>query len=90
MSLASYKNAISIMNGNKDKWFFTGSKSKELITLAEERLGIKFWKIYMEFLRRYGAGNFGAQEVYGIIGDDFDNSSVPDVIWYTLTFGRIW
>ncbi|SFL73543.1 SMI1-KNR4 cell-wall [Gracilibacillus orientalis] len=34
----------------------------------------------MDFLRV-----FGAQEVHGIISADFENSSVPDAIWYTLT-----
>jgi hypothetical protein len=33
----------------------------------------------------FGAGNFGAQEIYGIINDDFEHSSVPDAIWFTLS-----
>ncbi|WP_133493355.1 SMI1/KNR4 family protein [Alcanivorax sp. 24] len=31
-----------------------------------------------------GAGNFGAVEIYGVIDDDFENSSIPDGVWYTL------
>ncbi len=38
-----------------------------------------------DYLKTFGAGNFGAQEIYGIINADFENSSVPDAIWYTLT-----
>jgi hypothetical protein len=41
--------------------------------------------MYREFVKRYGAGNFGAQEIYGVIGEDFENSSVPDAIWVTLS-----
>ncbi|WP_231559800.1 SMI1/KNR4 family protein [Geobacillus subterraneus] len=36
----------------------------------------------------FGAGNFGSQEIFGIISSDFENSSVPDAIWYTLTERR--
>jgi antitoxin YobK len=39
----------------------------------------------LDFLKTFGAGNFGSQEIYGIVHDDFENSSVPDAIWCTLT-----
>lgn len=42
-----------------------------------------YW--YLDYLQTFSAGNFGAQEIYGIISADFENSSVPDAIWYTLS-----
>ena len=73
------------IEADKSKGFFAGQRSEELISLAEAALGLKFTGAYREFLKNYGAGNFGAQEVYGVVTDDFENSSVPDGIWYTLT-----
>lgn len=85
MSLESYQKAIAIVEKNKSKCYFAGERSEAVIGLAEETLGLKFTGVYRDFLRNYGAGNFGAQEIYGVINDDFYNSSVPDGIWYTLT-----
>lgn len=85
MSYANYKKAVEIMNKNKDKCHFIGERSDELIRKAEEVLGLKFSKIYKEFLITYGAGNYGAEEILGVIDEDFEESSVPDGIWYTLT-----
>jgi len=36
-------------------------------------------------LIEHGAGSFGSSEVYGVVGTGFDESSVPDGIWYTLS-----
>lgn len=88
MSLETYQNARAKILNNSEKSFFVGPRSDELISLAEEKLGLKFTGFYLDFLKSFGAGNFGSQEIYGIIGDDFENSSVPDAIWYTLTERR--
>ncbi|WP_243015124.1 SMI1/KNR4 family protein [Brevibacillus borstelensis] len=85
MSLDSYKKALELMNRNKNMCYFAGARTEELICLAEEAIGYKFSPIYRDFIKKFGAGNFGSQEVYGVIDEDFENSSVPDAIWYTLT-----
>lgn len=85
MSYGNYQKAVEIMSKNKEKCHFIGEHSKELIEKAEDVLGIKFSKIYKEFLIKFGAGNYGAEEILGVIDDDFEESSVPDGIWYTLT-----
>ncbi|MFC4619367.1 SMI1/KNR4 family protein [Camelliibacillus cellulosilyticus] len=85
MSLDSYKKAKEIIYSNEDLADFVGGHSEQLIELAEKKLSIKFNGLYLDFLKSFGAGNFGTQEIYGILGSDFDNSSVPDGIWYTLT-----
>lgn len=85
MSWDTYQQAIDIMEKNEEKCDFVGERSEELIIKAENALGLKFSKIYRDFVQRYGAGNFGSEEVYGVINDDFDNSSVPDATWVTLS-----
>lgn len=83
MSLETYLEAKELMQKNKEKGFFVGPRSDELISLAEDTLRIKITGFYRDFLKTFGAGYFGSQEVYGVIGDDFENSSVPDAIWFT-------
>lgn len=85
MSVETYQKAKQIIHDNEDLADFIGGRSNELIKLAEEKLGVKFTGLYLDYLQTFGAGNFGAQEIYGIINDNFENSSVPDAIWYTLT-----
>lgn len=85
MSVETYQKAKQIIHDNEDLADFIGGRSNELIKLAEEKLGVKFTGLYLDYLQTFGVGNFGAQEIYGIINDNFENSSVPDAIWYTLT-----
>ncbi len=85
MSVGTYLKAKKIIQTNEDIADFIGGQSNELIKLAEERLGIKFTGLYLDYLQNFGAGNFGSQEIYGIINNNFENSSVPNGIWYTLT-----
>ncbi len=85
MSLENYNKAVDIMTKNQSKGYFAGPRSENVIRLAEQKLGVQFFGTYRCFLENYGAGNFGAQEIYGVISDDFENSSVPDAIWYTIT-----
>ncbi len=84
MSTTNYYKAKQVIQTNEEMADFIGGCSNELINLAEENLDIKFRGIYLDFLQTFGAGNFGAQEIYGIINDKFENSSIPDAIWYTL------
>jgi len=84
MSIEAYHEAKQLIL-NDDSADFVGGHTSELINLAEEKLGLKFTGLYSDYLQTFGAGNFGAQEIYGIISADFENSSVPDAIWYTLT-----
>ncbi|PAD45917.1 SMI1/KNR4 family protein [Shouchella clausii] len=85
MSVETYQKAKEIIMNEEEIADFVGERTDELINLAEEKLGLKFTGLYLDYLKTFGAGNFGAQEIYGIIDADFENSSVPDAIWYTLT-----
>lgn len=85
MSLESYQKAKNLILANQELADFIGGRTDDLIVMAEEKLGLKFTGLYLDYLKTFGAGNFGAQEIYGVIKNDFENSSVPDAIWYTLT-----
>lgn len=88
MGMSEYQKAKDLISHNTGKSHFVGSRSALLVQKAEQTLGIRFPPTYRAFLLDFGAGNFGAFEVYGIIDDDFENSSVPDAIWFTLTERR--
>src|SRR5699024_7377536 len=87
MSLETYQKAKQIIL-EEDIADFVGGCTDDLIRLAEEKIGLRFAGLYLDYLKTFGAGNFGSQEIYRIIHDDFENSSVPDAIWYTLTERR--
>ncbi len=63
---------------------FSGPKESSLVDRAEKVLGMKFPPTYRQFLETYGCGDIGGFEVYGIIGNDFDSSGIPDAIWLTM------
>ncbi|MGG2091467.1 SMI1/KNR4 family protein [Bacillus sp. S13(2024)] len=85
MSWDNYKKAITLMAEYEDECDFVGERSEDVVKKAEQALGLRFSNMYRDFVKRYGAGNFGGEEIYGVIGEDFENSSVPDAIWVTLT-----
>lgn len=63
---------------------FDGEKAEDLVVLAENALGVSFPPSYRSFLRDYGCGGFDGFEVYGLIDENFVDSSVPNGIWLTL------
>lgn len=84
MSIQDYSNAVDLIQQNPDLGDFVGKCSEELVKKAEEKLNLSFPQSYKNFLLNYGAGNFGAEEIYGIINQDFENSGIPDAIWFTI------
>lgn len=85
MGMENYKKAIKVIEQNKSECYFAGQRSENDIILAEKALGLKFSGIYKEFLKTYGVGSIGSEEIYGISSLDFENSTVPNGIWYTLS-----
>jgi hypothetical protein len=57
--------------------------SLELVDKAEQFLGVQFPDDYRAFLERWGTLAIGPLEFYGITGDAFESSSVPNAIWFT-------
>lgn len=85
MPMAEYERAVALLQENEDEADFAGERSNALIEAAERAVGLRFPPTYRRFLREYGAGAFGATEIYGVIDSDFENSSIPDAIWHNLT-----
>lgn len=88
MGIAEYERAVALMSERADMQDFVGPRLEQLIDSAENRLGLHFPPSYRRFLLEYGAGSFGSSEVYGVIDANFDHSSVPNGVWYTLSERR--
>jgi hypothetical protein len=63
---------------------FAGPKTESLVAKAENALDVKFPPTYRQFLLELGCGGIDALEIYGLINDNFEKSSVPNGIWVTL------
>ncbi|OEH93818.1 cell wall assembly protein [Bacillus solimangrovi] len=81
----NYNKAIELIEQYNDIADFIGEQSEVIVNKAEQALGFIIPPMYRDFIKRYGAGNFGAEEIYGVTSDNFENSSVPDAIWFTIT-----
>lgn len=83
MSMQNYERALELIDeiGSGD---FEGAKSEALVEKAEIALGLKFPPSYRRFLLELGCGDIEGVEVYGIIDDNFEKSSIPNGIWMTL------
>lgn len=90
MSMSSYREAVELITRHLDLADFAGPRSESLITAAERKLGIRFPPTYRLFLSEFGAGSFGSEEIFGVIDEDFEASSVPDAIWWTLQDRKNW
>lgn len=70
--------------------WFVGERSEDLVSSAEEALGFSLPEGYRLFVRELGAGNVGAEEVYGVTSADFVDSAVPNGVWLTLDVREAW
>lgn len=88
MNARTLEQAFGHVEANLDLADFDGHKPDELISIAEDALSLSFPPTYRKFLSRLGCGDFCGREFYGIINDDFVDSSIPDAIWLTLSERR--
>ncbi len=86
--MAEYERAVALLRENEDEVDSAGPRPSELIEVAERAVGIRFPPTYRRFLSDYGALSLGGTEIYGVIDDDFEDSSIPDAIWHNLTSRR--
>lgn len=82
MSLLDYQTAKALIEDNGGD--FEGPKPEALVASAEQALALKFPPSYRQFLLELGCGDINGVEVYGVINDKFEGSSVPNGIWLTL------
>lgn len=94
MSMQDYEEAKELVKELLKKTHgvstFVGPRPEILIILAQDRLSVKFPETYRRFLLEYGAGGAGGVEFYGVVQEDFDHSSYPDVVWLTLKGRKEW
>jgi hypothetical protein len=76
--------AFEVIDAHPDLADFVGSRDEDVVAAAEHHLGVSYPADYRRFLHRFGAGSFGAHEVYGVIHRDF-SGPVPDGVWLTTT-----
>jgi hypothetical protein len=87
MSIEKYEQARQLIEdaGGGD---FEGAKLESLVAKAEASLGLTFPPSYRRFLLEMGCGDINGLEVFGLINDNFENSTVPNGIWLTLNERR--
>jgi hypothetical protein len=85
MSMKDLQEAQHLIAERPDLPDFVGGASEDLIGEAEQALGVSFPPTYRNYLRTLGAGSFGAEEFYGILGADLGAPYVPNAVWLTLT-----
>lgn len=90
MAMAELARALELVEDHPERCFFVGPREEPVVSAAEDALGIAFPSTYRRFLRHLGAGNVGAEEIYGVIDEDFVDSAVPDEVWMTLEGRREW
>ncbi|EJF77818.1 hypothetical protein MCO_00764, partial [Bartonella sp. DB5-6] len=56
-----------------------------LIEKAEETLGLQFTSSYKSFLKNYGGGEIGCEEIFSLYGIDFKYTPAGDIVYYHLT-----
>ena len=83
MSMQDLNQAFNLIE-NIDEKNLCGPKSEEFIIKAKKALPIKFPSIYRLFVKTYGFGDILANEIYGIIDNNFTNSSACNAVWLTL------
>lgn len=81
----SYEKALKLISEKMDMCDFLGPRPESMISAAENVLNLKLRGSYRDFLMRFGTGNIGSYEIFGITTGEFENSSVPNAVWYTLT-----
>lgn len=85
MSMADYDRARTMLATGNAVLYFAGPRPPALIDKAEAALGVRYPESYRRFLLEYGAGSVGSAEFYGVIDENWDDSSVPDGVWCTLS-----
>lgn len=88
MGMQEFLAAVEMMNQYPSLQYFAGQRDEDLILNAEKALGVTFPSSYRAFVLKFGAGNFGATEIYGVIDDEFQESAIPDGVWLTLRYRR--
>ena len=75
--IPNYEKVKKIIYENEDLSDYIENINYELIEKGEKYLDIKFPNTFKQYLKDFGSLTFGATEIYGVIDEDFINSSIP-------------
>lgn len=84
MGLGDLGAALRLVAEHRDRAHFMDGQPEEVVARAEQALGVSFPPSYREFVRELGAGDIAGAEFYGVTSGEFESSSVPNGIWFTL------
>jgi hypothetical protein len=88
MTMDDLHTAFDLIRDNPSLVDFAGAQPVGRVSRAEAALGLEFPPSYKRFVTELGCGGLGSAEFYGVVGDDFEDSCVPDAIWLTLEYRR--
>ena len=84
MSMIDLDEALELISSRAGDAHFIGARHGSLIDTAEAALGLSFPPTYRRFLSEKGCGDVAGAEFYGVVDENFVDSSIPDAIWLTL------
>jgi len=86
MSIDDYRAARALIDAHpaEAEPDFMDERPDALIEAAQAALGVTFPPSYRAFVKELGAGDAAAQEFFGVIDDNWADSTVPNGIWLTL------
>jgi hypothetical protein len=87
MAMEDYEAAAALIANHLDDADFE-AQSEERVARAEEALGLRFPPSYRRFLVEYGSGGVEAEEIYGVVNDDFEDFRPPQAIGLTRRMRR--
>jgi antitoxin YobK len=88
MNIGGVSEAIERIKKRPSGSWFVGARSAQVVDAAETALGFTFPAAYRLFVKELGTGNVGPHEIFGLIDDDFVDSSGPDAVWLTFDARR--
>ena len=71
----------ALISCHEDVADFVGVVSDHEINRAEQDLGVRFPDEYRTFLKKYGCGSLGAEEIFGV---GVRPVGIPSAVWATL------
>jgi antitoxin YobK len=84
MGMTELEDALQAVRDSDMAWF-AGPRAPELVSSAEQVLGVLLPPTYRRFLLALGAGHIVGFEFYGVLHENFEDSAVPDGVWLTMT-----
>lgn len=78
--MANIEDVIKMIENYPNLADFVGEVPESDVLCAEQELNIVLPKDYKKFLTKYGCGNFGSEEIFGV---GVKPIGIPSVIWAT-------